>query len=243
MNPKNYYETYWKIGGYTSRVYTYFECKKAYIKNIKVSNKKILDIGCGDGEFSSMLLNNNNKVFGLDISETAVRAAQERGIQAEYFDVNENLSFEDESFDIVLIFDTLEHVFDPCFILKESYRVLKPDGILYCGIPNASMLVNRLRFLFTGNFKDCTAIGDKIIPDLFFSDHIRFFSPKIIKSLLLQYDFCIENIDYWFPGRFENSFYNKFSWIAKAIVTFKLEKLFPDLISSNMFIKASKRLK
>ena len=136
----------------------YPEYKKAYIQKIKLSNKRILDIGCGDGSFSSLLLNNNNQIIGLDISDMAVRIAQERGIHAEYFDINDHLPFEDGLFDAVLIFDTLEHVFDPYFVLKESYRVLKENGTLYCGIPNASMILNRIHFLFTGNFKDHSRI-------------------------------------------------------------------------------------
>src|SRR3989338_1662989 len=268
MNFKEFYDTYWRRGGYVPQVYAYPEYKKAYIKKIKLRNKRILDIGCGDGSFSSLLLNNNNQIIGLDISDMAVRIAQERGIHAEYFDINDHLTFEDGLFDAVLIFDTLEHVFDPYFVLKESYRVLKENGTLYCGIPNASMILNRIHFLFTGNFKDSSAISDKIIPEknlmwslknnsgviktdssvisdkiileLFFSDHIRFFSPKTIKTLLKQCKFSIRKTDYWFPDYFESAAHNKFSWIAKAVAAFKIEKLFPGLISFNMFIEAHK---
>lgn len=240
MNLKEFYEIYWKRGGYALKVYAYPEFKKAYINNIGLSNKRILDIGCGDGKFSALLLGNNNYVFGLDISEEAVKLAREKGIKAECFDIGQRFPFDDGSFDAVLLFDTLEHVFDPCFVLKESNRVLKEDGVLYCGLPNAAMIINRIRFLLTGNFTDFSAISDKFIPELFFAEHIRFFSPKIIKTLLKQCNFTIKKIEYRFPDYFENPVYNKFSWIAKTIVILKLHKLFPGLIAFNMFIEAVK---
>lgn len=241
MNSKEFYETYWKAGGYTSQVGLYSQYKKAYIKNIGFNDKKILDVGCGDGEFSSLLLGNNNQVFGLDISEIAVKTAQKRGIKADLFNINESFPFEDRSFDVVLLFDTLEHIFDPCSVLRESYRVLKKDGILYCGVPNAAMVLNRLHFLFTGCFRDSSAISHKIIPELFFADHIRFFSPKIIKKLLKEFNFSVQKTDYWFPDHFEKPFSRKLSWIAKTILFFKLEKILPGLISFNIFIEAVKK--
>jgi ubiquinone/menaquinone biosynthesis C-methylase UbiE len=238
---KDYYEEYWENGGYSSKVDIFCKYKKIYIENnIAASNKRILDIGCGDGEFSSLLLNNNNEIIGLDISENAVKIAQGRRIKAKYCDINYGLPFEDSSFDIVLIFDTLEHIFDPSFTLREAQRVLKRGGSLYCDVPNAGFLLNRLYFLFTGCFKDFTALSHKIIPDKFFSEHIRFFSPQIIKSLLNKNHFLIKKIDYWFPTYFQNYPYNKLSFIGKIIKFSKLEKLFPNLLSTSIFIESIK---
>jgi SAM-dependent methyltransferase len=46
------------------------------------------------------------------------------------------MSFHDNSFDVVYSFQVLEHVRDPRRVLAESWRVLKPGGILYCNAPN-----------------------------------------------------------------------------------------------------------
>jgi ubiquinone/menaquinone biosynthesis C-methylase UbiE len=241
MNFKEFYETYWRRGGYASRVNPYTEYKKSYVNNIKLVNKRILDIGCGDGEFSSLLLRDNNRVFGVDISEHALKIANEKGMHTKSVDLNEGLPFEDGFFDTVLIFDILEHVFDPCYILKEAYRVLNVKGSLYCSVPNASMIVNRVRVLLTGDFKDYSAKSEKIVPDLFFPEHIRFFSPKVIKALLSQYNFSIDKTEYWFPDFFESPLYSKFNWVAKIISGFSLQRLFPGLLSFNIFITASKK--
>ncbi len=244
MNIKDYYEVYWRNGGYSSKVGSFCRDKKSYIAdNIRVSNKKILDVGCGDGEFSSLLVKNNNEIFGVDISDTAVKIAQSRGIRAEYCDINGGLPFEDNLFDIVLLFDVLEHIFDPSFILRQTQRVLKPGGVLYCCVPNASFIVNRLYFLLTGHFKDFTALTQKIVPDMFFSEHIRFFSPDIIKTLLKQNNFTIKKIFYWFPTYFQNPPYNKLILFGKIIKVSKMEKLFPALLSTNIFIESIKSIK
>ena len=99
----------------------------------------ILDIGCGGGvNVERFLKMTENKVFGLDYSELAVersselnRLAIEEGrckiIQGSVSD----LPFDDNFFDIVTAFETV--YFWPDFLndLKEIYRVLKDDGIIF----------------------------------------------------------------------------------------------------------------
>lgn len=99
----------------------------------------ILDIGCGGGvNVERFLKMTENKVFGLDYSELAVersaalnRLAIDEGrckiIQGSVSD----LPFDDNSFDIVTAFETV--YFWPDFLndLKEIYRVLKEEGIIF----------------------------------------------------------------------------------------------------------------
>jgi 2-polyprenyl-3-methyl-5-hydroxy-6-metoxy-1,4-benzoquinol methylase len=106
VNIKNYYKLYWENGGYSAQVEPFCLYKRKYIENcIRANSKAILDAGCGDGEFSLVLQKDNNVVFGLDISETAVNAAKSRNIHAQAHDIDESFPFEDKFFDIVLLFD------------------------------------------------------------------------------------------------------------------------------------------
>src|SRR3990167_3806200 len=81
-------------------------------KWIKLKGKKILDCSCGTG-YGSGLLAQNNEVTGVDISEEAIEFAKQH-FTAEFKVGNaEQLEFEDESFDAVVSFETIEHLDNP----------------------------------------------------------------------------------------------------------------------------------
>lgn len=96
-------------------------------------NKKMLEIGCGDGLDSEVL----RDVYGVEVLATDVykhELIEEREVNFELADVT-NLPFKDESFDYVYLLDVLHHIdeeeqsreeHDKAF--KEIYRVLKPEG-------------------------------------------------------------------------------------------------------------------
>lgn len=108
--------------------------KKRYFT--KVRNKKILEIGCGDGGVVQ-LLKGENKVFGIDISASGVQNARNLGINTKLVDISsEKLPFRNQSFDYVLIFEVFEHLKCPQCALEEIQRVLKPKGVMLASIPN-----------------------------------------------------------------------------------------------------------
>lgn len=89
---------------------------------------KILDIGCGRGDFSRSFKDLGLQVTGID---------RERGDEAmlESIDVrlsddleNNDLPFEDNSFDVVFSKSVIEHMGNPNTFMKETYRVLRPGG-------------------------------------------------------------------------------------------------------------------
>ena len=96
---------------------------------------RVLDIGCGRGFFLKRLYQNfgpDIEYFGLDISTMVVKHAQDYFDRPEYFvSAGEALPFREPFFNYVQIISTLEHVRDPAPVLKEAYRVLKPEGFLY----------------------------------------------------------------------------------------------------------------
>ncbi|MEK7609652.1 MAG: methionine biosynthesis protein MetW [Patescibacteria group bacterium] len=107
---------------------------------------KVLDLGCGDGLLLSMLKDKGIIGEGLDISEEGVSKARARGINASVFDFSNKLPFSDDTFDVVVMLDLLEHLYDPETLFKEAVRVSKQSLIV--GIPNFSSLPSRLQVLF-----------------------------------------------------------------------------------------------
>lgn len=105
-----------------------------------VKGKNVLDAACGAGYGSKMLQQAGaNTVVGLDISEesllNATRDYSGENIQFTCGDVN-HLDYQDASFDVVVSFETIEHIEDGSQWIRESARVLKDEGIFLVSTPN-----------------------------------------------------------------------------------------------------------
>jgi ubiquinone/menaquinone biosynthesis C-methylase UbiE len=91
---------------------------------------KVLDIGCGIGDFVGFREN----TIGTDINKTIVEYCKKQGLNVVLFE-NEKLSFNDNNFDGVILDNVLEHIEEPTVILSEIKRVLKKNGTLIIGVP------------------------------------------------------------------------------------------------------------
>lgn len=138
------------------------------------TGKKILDIGCRDGELTSTYVQ-GNKVVGLDIDKEALsRMRKKLNIEAQWHDMNqEPLPFEGKYFDVVVMGELLEHLVSPQFAVDEAFRVLKSGGLLIGSIPNSFHWRGRLAFL-----------GGKSIED---PTHLQLFSYQRIQDLLQRF--------------------------------------------------------
>jgi SAM-dependent methyltransferase len=108
--------------------------------------RRVLDLGCRSGALTSAYAAGND-VVGLDVDRDALTIAAELGIDTVWADVEERLPLADESFDVVLAGELLEHLSDPRHTVVEVARVLRPGGSFVGSVPNAFRLKNRLRFL------------------------------------------------------------------------------------------------
>jgi SAM-dependent methyltransferase len=94
---------------------------------------KILDVGVGLGRLLSQLELNVEK-YGVDISKAYLYEAKNKGINVCMSKIEE-LPYHDNSFDVIVTTDVLEHVFDLNQCVKEIKRVLKPNGYLIVRVP------------------------------------------------------------------------------------------------------------
>lgn len=113
-------------------------------------NKKICVLGAGAAKDTRFLIE-NNEVWGLDYSESAVRLLNKLGIKGFKADLNELLDLKNNYFDIVVAKDILEHLNDPSILINEIHRILKPKGYVVINVPNHFYLPMRLRILFGKN--------------------------------------------------------------------------------------------
>jgi ubiquinone/menaquinone biosynthesis C-methylase UbiE len=101
----------------------------------------VLDAGTGRGWSYSVVREFGHRPMGLDLGFQDCVSAQAEGptLQAS----NESLPFSPACVDVVIMSDVLEHVREPRRILKEAYRVLKPEGFLILRVPDVSGVLIR----------------------------------------------------------------------------------------------------
>jgi SAM-dependent methyltransferase len=95
---------------------------------------RICELGCGCGGLLSKLKSAFD-VVGLDGAEEAVRFSAKRGLRIEQGFLPDQIPFERNSFDAVLILDVLEHLDEDAATARAAVELLKPGGILICTVP------------------------------------------------------------------------------------------------------------
>jgi len=110
-------------------------------QHLDIKDKKVLEVGCGDGGVSVALSLRGADVIGTDLNkdriETSISRAKDHGANVKFFvDNAEKSSLNDKSFDVVICNSLIEHVFNPKELVGEISRVLKIGGILFLDTPS-----------------------------------------------------------------------------------------------------------
>ena len=116
------------------------------IANLVPEGSRVLDLGCGDGSLLAHLQTHKACIgYGVEIDDANVLACVQRGVPVLQFNLDAGLRlFEDQSFDVVLQIDTLQHLRNAEVMLRETVRVGR-TGIL--AFPNFAHWPNRLSVL------------------------------------------------------------------------------------------------
>jgi len=101
-----------------------------YPKLSKLLEAQTLDIGCGVGDFLKFRKNS----IGVDINQDCVDWCIDQGLNAKHMKMDE-LPFQDDFFDSVILDNVLEHIENPDPLLDEISRVLRNKGVLIIGVP------------------------------------------------------------------------------------------------------------
>jgi 2-polyprenyl-3-methyl-5-hydroxy-6-metoxy-1,4-benzoquinol methylase/predicted RNA-binding Zn-ribbon protein involved in translation (DUF1610 family) len=109
---------------------------------------RVLDVGCGGGEFLTNALKRGWEAWGLELAAGAVKAMPEPVQRRVTVGTLEEAPFPEESFDALTYFDVIEHVRDPLHFLRSGRRYLRRDGMLVITTPDAGSLKARLKGRF-----------------------------------------------------------------------------------------------
>ena len=124
------------------------------------NNKKVLDVGCGDGILMDFLKKNKNtNIRGLEISKSKVQECIAKGLTVIEGNAEKDLKqFPDKSFDYVVLSQTLQAFLDPELVIKELLRVGKKAIVT---IPNFGYWRVRLHLLLKGTMPITKRLPDE----------------------------------------------------------------------------------
>ncbi len=191
------------LGSYTSGfdapLYDYYEKYKGSSKEIlfnpftaysyrKLLNllahhtrgKDILDVGCGMGAFVDTCTSAGWNPQGIDLSKPAVEIAQSFGLPVKNLDFFCD-SIRPKSFDVITMFEVIEHLPDPVSFLQRAEAVVKPGGLVYLTTPNFGSIDRRVLG------KEWSAIH---------REHLTYFTPSTLKTAVkASSGFLIERLE------------------------------------------------
>lgn len=145
-----------------------------------VEGKDVLDVASGEGYGSAMLASKARTVRGVDISHDAVNHAAERYATLDNLRYQQGsaaaIPLADDSVDVVVSFETIEHLLEQDEMMAEIRRVLRPDGILVMSSPNKEVYSDQAGYhndyhvkeLYLNEFQ---ALLQKYFPAVEFSGH------------------------------------------------------------------------
>ena len=158
-----------------------------------VRDKQVLDAACGEGFGAAMLATNAQSVQAVDIDSASIGHAKKRYGQQDNLaflqaDVTQLDRLADKSFDVIISFETLEHVLEQERMLAGFSRLLKDDGVLLISTPDKK------------NYTDATGVENPHhVRELYFDEFSelldRHFPAKKLYSQKLLFQSCLYALD------------------------------------------------
>ncbi len=154
-----------------------FAQRRAFLLGEVRSGDRVLDLGCGSGEFTAAVSRLGANAIGVDVAEAALERARASHPELDFrpTPIDGPLEFDDHSFDLVWASEVIEHVADTARWLSELRRVLKPRGRVLLTTPSHG----RLRVLFGGVEQFSEPLGD----------HLHLYTRASLATLLAEFGF------------------------------------------------------
>lgn len=154
--------------------------RRRSLRSAKVG--RVLDVGCGDGDFLAGLARRGWEASGTDLSPPAVARARAKGLTVhegllEQLDSPDGSGFPDEPFDAITLWHVLEHLAEPRTALRTVHRWLRPEGVLVIEVPDSA----------SWTLQWC---GAQWFP-LDVPRHLQHFTPRTLEELLEREGFRV----------------------------------------------------
>jgi 2-polyprenyl-3-methyl-5-hydroxy-6-metoxy-1,4-benzoquinol methylase len=153
------------------------EAHLAFVADQHRTPGRILDVGCATGALAQVAAKAGWEVTGLEPSAWAIERAKERCPSGTFVQgLVQEVDFPEGHFDVVTLWDTLEHVPDPRSAIARLRRWIRPGGWLFVNVPNVESWTAK-------------ALGSRWV--LLLREHLWYFSPNTMAKLLVPIGFEI----------------------------------------------------
>ena len=113
---------------------SYLDSKSRHLFQLVQKPGRLLDVGCGNGEFLKFARNHGWDVTGIDFDEKAITEAGSSGLDVRLGSIE--VIDSEEKFDFICLSHVIEHVYDPAEFVRSCYSRLNDGGVLWLETPN-----------------------------------------------------------------------------------------------------------
>ena len=145
------------------------------------SQLHLLDVGCGNGALLGRAQALGFMAVGIEISPRLALLVKDRFHCEVHQQLLTELQLPESSFDVVTMYDLIEHAEDPRQDLEQVFRVLKSGGVCFILTPNDQALLRRIsRVLFAASLQSFSSPMSR----LYYPDHLSYFTAESLSRLL-----------------------------------------------------------
>lgn len=210
--PVPYYKEVIRSSGFSEEMGKFRHLQfKDFVASHSLENKKIIEIGCGKGEYLAIMQQYCNGTYGMEYSDESVRVCKEKGLNVfKGFVDTASLRLENAPYEAFFMMNFLEHLPDPNTVLRGICNNLGDEAYGLIEVPNFDMVLDK-----------------KIFAD-FSTEHIFYFTKNTLRKTLENNGFDVIGINViWYEN------------IIAAVVKKQKKLVIDDFISQKNILKTN----
>ena len=185
-------------------------------QHVALEGRRILDVGCGIGMYVEKFRRFSSDVHGVDVDPEKVAQAS-RTLPNISEAPAEALPFQDNTFDVIMLHEVIEHVDDDRRTIEEAVRCLKPGGQVVIFAPNRLYFFETHGFYFLGQYYFKLLPMVNYLPDGLrdlFCPHVRIYRGRDIQRLFDDLPVHARCSSYIFPGL--DNIAERYGWLGRT---------------------------
>ncbi|MFD2565860.1 class I SAM-dependent methyltransferase [Pseudotenacibaculum haliotis] len=165
------------MGNHKKSAEYYANVRPEMLKFIPNSATKILEVGCGEGNFSAQLMKDGVEIWAIEPNPNSAKNAAQKLTKVIEGTIDEKIGeVPDNYFDVIIMNDVIEHLLEPWDDIQKLKSKLNDEGVFVSSIPNVRYAKNIFNMLLKKDWK-YTEHG------ILDSTHFRFFTKKSIRRM------------------------------------------------------------
>jgi 2-polyprenyl-3-methyl-5-hydroxy-6-metoxy-1,4-benzoquinol methylase len=155
--------------------------------------QRVLDVGCGGGEFCALAHAAGYDVLGIDVAAPPVETARRLhpGVEFRLAEAGELVASHAERFDLVTLWDVIEHVKDPHELVASCAALVRPAGLLALGTPNGDSLFDRVADVA---YRTVRPLGELMLMQRYSQWHLQIWTRRTLSRLVADHGLDVSSV-------------------------------------------------